>query len=78
MKLKNVFSTAVLYDYEELIPGAVGTESAKQRPLEDRDSYGRAFLQVMNLWRTNNESAPRIVVGKNGKGRDDGAIRDLP
>lgn len=78
MKLKNVFSTAVLYDYEELIPGAVETESAKQRPLEDWDSYGRAFLQVMNLWRTNNESAPRIVVGKNGKGRDDGAIRDLP
>lgn len=37
--------------------------STQDKPLEERETYDRAFLQVMNLWRSS-EEARRFVFGK--------------
>lgn len=36
--------------YREVILGATMRHNVETRPLEERDTYGKAFLQVMNLW----------------------------
>ena len=37
--------------YRPAISAAAARYSAETRPIEDRDTYGKAFLQVTNLWR---------------------------
>ena len=37
--------------YRRIIEAAVEANRLEQRPLDERDTYGRAFLQVTNLWR---------------------------
>ena len=49
--LKAVLSPAVLQDYRAEIAAQVERRTTQARPLAERDTYGRAFLQVMNLWR---------------------------
>lgn len=49
--LRQVFSPELLAWYGEEITRQVQRLNAEQRPLAERDTYGRAFLQVMNLWR---------------------------
>lgn len=36
--------------YRDVILEATMRHNRETRPLEDRDTYGKAFLQVMNLW----------------------------
>jgi len=51
IKLKNVLSETVL-DYFNHYIGAKVAEKSKDKPmLAARDTYGKAFLQVFNLWR---------------------------
>lgn len=47
----------------EAITAAAYRSSSEQRPLEERDTYGRAFLQVMNLW-LDDEAVRRYVLAK--------------
>ncbi len=47
--------------YRGPIAAAVERLSTETRPLAERDSYGMAFLQVMNLWR-HDESVARFVM----------------
>jgi ectoine hydroxylase-related dioxygenase (phytanoyl-CoA dioxygenase family) len=51
IKLKNVFSPEVLDYYGKEITRQVLLLSKNVQPLEKRNIYGKAFLQVMNLWR---------------------------
>jgi ectoine hydroxylase-related dioxygenase (phytanoyl-CoA dioxygenase family) len=37
--------------YRPVIEAAVAANRLEERPLEERDTYGKAFLQVTNLWR---------------------------
>lgn len=41
--------------YRPIIETAVESNSVGARPLEERDTYGRAFLQVTNLWRQDDD-----------------------
>lgn len=43
--------------YREVINKAAHTFNTEKRKLEDRDTYGKAFLQITNLW----ESDPDVV-----------------
>jgi len=43
--------------YREVLSAAVGRLSTQTQPLEQRDTYGRAFLQVFNLWRHDERAA---------------------
>lgn len=37
--------------YSPLFAEAVAARSRAVKPMEERDTYGKAFLQIMNLWR---------------------------
>lgn len=53
IKLKNVLSPEVLAHYEAEITKTVDALNQETRDMEKRDTYSKAFLQIMNLWRSN-------------------------
>ena len=55
VKLKNVFSAEELAMYEPHITKLVRERQA-QEALEERDTYGQAFLQICNLWRMDDDA----------------------
>lgn len=55
VKLKNVLSPAVLEHYGALISNLVITLNTLTKPMAERTTYERAFLQIMNLWREDTE-----------------------
>lgn len=63
IKLKNVLSPAVLEHYGEIITDLVFKLNKLTKPMEERTTYERAFLQVMNLWRED-ESVREFVFAK--------------
>jgi ectoine hydroxylase-related dioxygenase (phytanoyl-CoA dioxygenase family) len=52
IKLKNVFDAETLAHYGALISQKVAELNTNAQPLDARDTYGKAFLQIFNLWRT--------------------------
>jgi ectoine hydroxylase-related dioxygenase (phytanoyl-CoA dioxygenase family) len=63
IKLKHVFDAATLAEYGREITRLTIDLNTEHRPLEERSTYDRAFLQVMNLW----ERSPlvgRFVMGR--------------
>jgi ectoine hydroxylase-related dioxygenase (phytanoyl-CoA dioxygenase family) len=48
--LRDVFAADDLSDYATEITRLTLALTTETRPLAERDTYGRAFLQVMNLW----------------------------
>lgn len=48
--LRGVCSQDEVAAYREVITGAVRRHNTEDRPLSERDTYGKAFLQTMNLW----------------------------
>jgi len=66
VKLKNVLTPATVTAYEQEITGKVIELTTQHLPLEERDTYGKAFLQVMNLWQDSERvlefvSSPRLA-----------------
>ncbi len=55
VKLRNVLSEAVLRYYGGLISDEVIRLNTLTKPMEERTTYERAFLQIMNLWTENAE-----------------------
>jgi ectoine hydroxylase-related dioxygenase (phytanoyl-CoA dioxygenase family) len=51
IKLKNVFDAETLAYYGEKISEKVNELNNQEKPLDARDTYGKAFLQIFNLWR---------------------------
>lgn len=50
IKLKHVLSPETLAHFGAEITRLTIELNTEQRPLEERSTYDRAFLQVMNLW----------------------------
>lgn len=63
IKLKHVLSAELLEHYRRIIQQRVAELSADALPLEQRTTYGKAFLQVMNLW-TESAGVKEFVFGK--------------
>jgi len=63
IKLKNVLSPMLLQEYGAVIHGQVAELSRDALPIEQRDTYGKAFLQIMNLW-TESPRVKEFVFGK--------------
>lgn len=63
VKLKEVFDPETLIPFGRAITDATIRMNTENRPLEERDTYDRAFLQVMNLWRTD-PIVKQFVFGK--------------
>ena len=51
IKLKNVLEADTLKHYGQLISQKVVENTQNVNALSDRDTYGKAFLQIFNLWR---------------------------
>lgn len=62
IKLPNVLSPALLEHYRQTIHARVAELSADALPLTERTTYGKAFLQIMNLW-TQSEAVRQFVFG---------------
>ncbi len=63
VKLKNVLSPAVLNHYGPIISDQVIRLNTLTKPMAERTTYERAFLQIMNLWREN-EAVREFVFSK--------------
>jgi ectoine hydroxylase-related dioxygenase (phytanoyl-CoA dioxygenase family) len=63
IKLKNVLSSEVIAHFNEVISMEVDKLNNQKAPLDERDTYGKAFLQIFNLWRENEEVA-KLVLSK--------------
>jgi len=48
--LRGVCSPEEIAAYREAIVSAAMRHNSETRPIEERDTYGKAFLQIMNLW----------------------------
>ena len=53
MIIRNLASSSVIDGYRPLIEEEVRQLNRENRPLEERDTYGKAFLQIQNLWERN-------------------------
>lgn len=63
VKLRQVLSPQLLEHYRRAISERVAELSADVLPMEQRTTYGKAFLQIMNLW-TKSERVKEFVFGK--------------
>jgi ectoine hydroxylase-related dioxygenase (phytanoyl-CoA dioxygenase family) len=48
--LRGVASREEVAQYRPILANAVQRLNGERRPLEERDTYGKAFLQTINLW----------------------------
>jgi len=63
VKLKDVLSPEVIDHYGEAITRKVIEHNDQTRPMAERNTYERAFLQIMNLWR-HDELVKQFVFSK--------------
>ncbi len=55
IKIKQVFDEETISFYNRQISALVDQINAETRKMEERDTYGKAFLQLFNLWRLDEE-----------------------
>ncbi len=63
IKIKNVLPTETVQYMNEIISAEVKRLNTQHLPIEQRDTYGKAFLQIMNLW-TKSDRVKEIVFSK--------------
>ncbi|GHO74836.1 SnoK [Ktedonobacter sp. SOSP1-85] len=61
--LRNVASSDEVTAYRSVITNAALAYNTEKRALAERDTYGKAFLQIMNLWRRD-EGVRRFVLAR--------------
>jgi len=62
IKLKNVLSPEVIEHYGKVISAEVQRLNTMHLPIEERDTYSKAFLQVINIW-TKNDTVKEFCWG---------------
>jgi ectoine hydroxylase-related dioxygenase (phytanoyl-CoA dioxygenase family) len=63
IKLKQVLDAETLEFFNQSITAQVAKMDTQSVPLENRDTYGKAFLQLFNLWREN-ETVKALIFSK--------------
>ncbi|MFT3749907.1 MAG: phytanoyl-CoA dioxygenase family protein [Agriterribacter sp.] len=61
--IKNVLNKEEVAAYRDILVSAAEKFNTEKRKMEDRDTYGKAFLQIMNLWR-GDEAVKKFVMAK--------------
>jgi ectoine hydroxylase-related dioxygenase (phytanoyl-CoA dioxygenase family) len=61
--VRNILSPEEIAIYRPVIVDAAERYNTEKRKMEDRDTYGKAFLQIMNLWRSD-DAAKKFVLSK--------------
>ena len=62
-----IISTEELAAYRPVILEAAEKKNTEKRALEERDTYGKAFLQIMNLWETDEDVRKFTLAKRFGK-----------
>jgi len=60
VRLREVLTPAQIEHHAAAVDAAIAQRGAAQRPMQERTTYEKAFLQVMNLW-TTSEAVRRLV-----------------
>jgi len=55
IKIKSVFSAEIISHFNKVISKIVSETQKFSTPIEERTTYGRAFLQLFNLWTMDSE-----------------------
>lgn len=63
IKLKQVFDAETIAFFNAVISQRVAVMNHETTPLEERNTYGKAFLQLFNLWRED-ETVKELVFSK--------------
>ena len=63
IKLRDVLSPSLIHYMDEVISTEVSRLNTQFLEMKYRDTYGKAFLQVMNIWR-DSEAVKKIVFGR--------------
>lgn len=63
IKLKHVLDRASLDHFNRVISDLVDKMNTQEVPLDERDTYGKAFLQLFNLWLEDSD-VKRLVFSK--------------
>lgn len=61
--VRNILSADEVRIFREVIKDAADRFNTEKRKMEDRDTYGKAFLQIMNLWQ-NDENVRKFTLAK--------------
>ena len=61
--LPGVCSQAEIAVYRPILNAATERFKTENRPMEERDTYGKAFLQIMNLW-VRDEEVRRLTLAR--------------
>lgn len=61
--LREVAGEAEIHAYEPLIAEVVRAHNYNTKPVSERDTYGKAFIQICNLWQMN-EGVSRFVLAE--------------
>ncbi len=67
IKLKNVFDADTLAFYGGKISEKVAELNQNDKPLDQRDTYGKAFVQIFNLWCENTDIKDFVFSQRLGK-----------
>lgn len=65
--IRNVLNRDEVAAYKHVISKAAADYNTEKRKLEDRDTYGKAFLQIMNLWRSDEQVKQFVMAKRFGK-----------
>src|SRR5438309_8171225 len=61
--IRNVLNADEISEYRDVINAAAYKFNTEKRALEERDTYGKAFLQIMNLWEVD-ENMKKFTLAK--------------
>src|SRR6201994_49444 len=61
--VRDILSAEEIAAYRPVIVEAAEKFNTEKRKMQDRDTYGKAFLQIMNLWRVD-EAVKQFVMAK--------------
>ncbi|HVV54903.1 MAG TPA: phytanoyl-CoA dioxygenase family protein [Mucilaginibacter sp.] len=61
--VRDILSAEEMTAYRPVIVGAAERYNTEKRKMQERDTYGKAFLQIMNLWRVD-EGVKKFVLAK--------------
>jgi len=59
--IRNVLSSDRAVSFRGILESAVARLNTEHRALHERDTYGKAFLQVMNIWKSDMEVAKFVL-----------------
>ncbi|MEM9546216.1 MAG: phytanoyl-CoA dioxygenase family protein [Bacteroidota bacterium] len=63
IKLKQVLNESTLTYFNDVVSRKVSLLNQEEKPLNERDTYGKAFLQLMNLW-VDDEEIKQLIFSK--------------